>query len=236
MTNPTKYKVLPGGQTCKKVNPYEHLINRDLPTLSAFKTHAEFEANNPILPLTEPMKEGKGFSGVEVWQWMPSNGDEWLDVEQQDYDKFNTFELFTKHCSPYRTQTRIAIQPIKEEKKVPKDPRGEVIGYLTFDNGDLKMNNIEEVSPLQAVDANKEVEDKAMEAGSKYSATFTTYSDFVKLELMLAFKAGAQWQQSQSVGTIVGFVLEYASEKAEFTIDKKTILGLKTEIIKELKK
>lgn len=175
MTNPTKYKVLPGGTTCKKVNPhtkkrkvwkkpakmggscYESVRN---------EAYYDFEANNPVLSLTEPMEEGTEFFGVEVEQYKS-----WDDEETWITD---TIDGCNEANKLYECETRIAIQPIKEEKEVPKElPPIEFDGnLLNPDNYDSEGNPIIQCKvncgcvdertclspalPLQAVDANKE--------------------------------------------------------------------------------
>jgi hypothetical protein len=90
------YLVLPGGKECKPVNPFDK---------DKFRiAYVDFEANNPVLTITEVMPEGETFSGVEVTQICHTTG--WSDLMPSE------IELYVNS----NATTRIAIKPLKAKE------------------------------------------------------------------------------------------------------------------------
>jgi hypothetical protein len=201
MTNPNQlYKVLPGGQTAKKVNPfhnYKHECQKQQLKCSDHdkcicKMADYFNETNPPIALTKPMEEGAEFSGVEVWQIKTTQ--RWSIITAEETELYRNSNAETRKAIK-------PIQPVKGEKEVPKEyeqtDEGEVIGYITFEYGDLKMNNLDD-NNLQAVDANKEqnVDDVVRKLSKKKYGPGCMNDETDYRE---GLKVGIEWQQSQSI-------------------------------------
>ena len=190
---------------------------------------------------------------------------------KKQWQRWDSGWIDTRECKHIiNGHTRLIYKPIKEEKDVPKVDEQEIqinlaggfkahimqevdlVGFtqnnvnlgfdITFDQfikiaDQLKHHD----KPLQAVDANKEVE---TELKQRFLNKFDCYADTGEVVPAMTFDAVLElfkWQQAQSIDTIVGFVLEWVADRA---IDKhvtrslrngdnQDILDMKADIIKD---
>lgn len=201
------YKVLPGGMTAKKVNP--HMAN----TIDCVL----FNRSNYPVDLTEQMEEGKVFEGKAY--------DQYIDIMQRFECWHDCDDDHTKHWAEVNDlRTRTVVKPIQPVKET--DP-------FAWNKAIQEMG---EAKTFEAVDANKGVpEVKIYKTQLKAMGLRPDLIEPVANLMQIAFNYGRQ--QSQSIDTIVGFVLEWVAgkvDKSNFYSNGNDILNMKADIIKEL--
>ena len=230
-----KAKVLPGGLEAKPCNPHLRKFNE--------LEWKEFDKTNPPLPLTTKCTEGLIIECNKVWQAKKPTFDKWFIIDEDEKDFYSEFGAnFRQALEPvapisekeidfteFQVQLRCCLI-IKDGfdnnwmKDFYEDFMEDFGIKLTvkewaedfFQEVSLKTHSyclVSKVGGEPVVEQSASVE---RAADNYVSSMANGYSDFVKLEQKISFKAGAQWQQSQSqqewIDIIIGLQKEYAAE------------------------
>lgn len=147
-------------------------------------------SDNPTFQLTEVMPEGEVFSGETILRVQRYRGGEYSDIKENE----TVGELLH-----FGWEVKEFVKPLKDIEPVSYSVSPELAKQ--WDQEKLKLFN-----PLVDIVENKEerIEDVAKQYERRLKYEYSPSEHFIE---------GANWQQSQSIEGIVGFVLECLSKR-----------------------